>query len=235
MMRRALVGLLMVAGCGHVGYDEAPDAPADDGLDGAPADGADGGDDGGGLSPIHQYRFAGNYDDDYGGPPLTPVGGSLGADGYSFGANQGLGVAGAMPDSVYTIDFVFSFAEVDSWNKILDFKDLTTDEGFYTFNPNLQFVIVAGSEFSTGVTTLAADTLYQATLTRDAAGHVVGFLDRVEELKFDDTAGVATLPAPGAIAHFFVDDNATQGEASAGIVRRIRIWDTALTAEQIPP
>lgn len=221
--------LALAAGCGHIGYDPVdggPDAAlGDDGPDGTP-----------GLQPLHEYRLEGDYTDQYGGPDLTGVGGTFTAGGYQFGPNQGLGVAGAMPAEVYTVDLVFSFDNLDSWKKILDYKDLTTDEGFYTYNPNLQFVIVAGSEFATGADALAVNTTFQATITRDAAGVTTGYVDRAPQWQFTDTAGVATLLGPGAVVHFFVDDAATGGgEAAGGTVRRIRIWDRALTAAELLP
>ncbi len=228
MVRIALV-LALAAGCGRIGYDPvgdgATDGPGEDGPDGPP-----------GSQPLHEYRLEGDYTDVYGGPDLTGVGGSFVAGGYQFGPNQGLGVAGAMPAGVYTVDLVFSFDNLDSWKKIIDYKDLTTDEGFYTFNPNLQFVVVAGVTFATGSDTLAVNTTFQATITRDGGGVTTGYVDRVQQWQFDDTAGVATLLGPGAVVHFFVDDAATGGgEAAGGVVRRIRIWDRALTAAELTP
>ena len=104
---------------------------------------------------------------------------------------------------------LFDGKSLDGWKKIIDYKDKTTDEGFYTYNPNLQFVVVAGSVFSTGTTTLQPDVTYQATITRDAAGVTTGYIDRVQEWQFTDTAGVATLQGVTAPVHFFIDDNAT--------------------------
>ena len=223
--------LAAVAACGHVGYDPLADGGGDD------VDAPDGDGDGPpGLQPIHEWRLEGNYRDVYGGPDLSGIGGTFTAGGYHFGPNQGLGVFGAMPPSVYTVDFVFSFEALDGWKKIIDYKDKTTDEGFYTYNPNLQFVVVAGSVFSTGTTTLQPDVTYQATITRDGAGVTTGYIDRVQEWQFTDTAGVATLQGVTAPVHFFIDDNATGGgEAASGTVRRIRIYDVPLTAGQLQP
>ena len=65
---------------------------------------------------------------------------------------------------------------------------------------------------------------------------MVGYVDRVQVWQFTDTAGVATLLGPGATAAFFIDDTATgMAEAGAGTVRRIRIWDRALAAADLPP
>ncbi len=230
-MRSSSVGvacaLAIVAACGRVGYDPA-------------VDGASGGDDAlvdaDPLAPLHQYHLNGDYRDDFGGPDLVPAGGAFVAGGYRFGPNQGLSVTGAMPDQVYTVDLVFAFDTLVGWRKILDFKDLTTDEGYYTYDDISQFVIVAGSAFADGPHALAPATTYQMTITRDAAGTVVGYVDRSPVWTFVDSASVATLVAVGAPAHFFIDDNATgMSEAEGGTVRRIRIWDRALAAGEIPP
>lgn len=228
------VVLELVAACGRYGYDplaagDDTDAGDDDAGDGdAMADARDDG-------LIHDYRLNGDYTDELGGPDLTSVGGTLVAGGYQFGMNQGLGVIGAMPDSVYTVDIVFQFDDLTSWRKILDFKNYTSDDGYYTYDDKLQFVVVAGSVFATGPPRLTANTQFQATLTRDATGHVVGYVDRVLQFEFDDTAGVARLEAPGAVAHFFIDDTQTGGgEATGGLVRRIRMYDRALGASELP-
>lgn len=222
-----VLALALGAGCGHVGYDALADGGDDD-------DGADDIDTTGGLLPIHEYHFRGDYTDDYGGPPLTGHGGSFVAGGYQFGPNQGLSGDGILPGSVYTADFVFSFDALDGWKKILDYKDLGTDEGFYTFGDHIQFVVVAGSVFADGTTPITTGTQLQVTITRDAAGQVTGYLNLAQEFTFTDSAGVAELAGPGA--SFFIDDNATgMGEAAGGTVRRIRIYDVALTQAELQP
>lgn len=228
-----VVGLCTGA-CGRYGYDaiaSGDDVDAADDDDDAAA-GVDARSDG----LIHDYRLNGDYTDELGGPDLTGLGGTFVAGGYQFAANQGLGVLGAMPDSVYTVDIVFQFDSLAGWRKILDFKNYATDDGYYTYDDQLQFVVVAGSVFATGPHELAANTQLQSTLTRDATGHVIGYVNRVQAFEFDDTAGVARLEAPGAVAHFFVDDTATGGgESAGGIARRIRMYDRALAANELPP
>jgi hypothetical protein len=225
----ALLVAVMTAACGRIGYGD------DGGGDDVDADTTDADPDAIDLGPLHEYHFNGNYLDDKGGPAMVGRGGTFVAGGYQFAANQGLDVTGALPDRVYTVDIVFEFDDLVGWDKILDFKNLTTDEGYYTYDTSLQFVVVAGSTFATGPQGLPANTLMQTTLTRDAAGLTIGYVNRSQVFMFTDTAGVATLDAPGAIAHFFVDDTATgMGEATGGTVRRIMIWDRALTPSELP-
>jgi hypothetical protein len=68
----------------------------------------------------------------------VPAGGGFVADGYHFEANQGLSVTGAVPAEVYTVDLVFSYDAYSGWHKVLDFKDLATDEGYYTYEDRIR-------------------------------------------------------------------------------------------------
>jgi hypothetical protein len=228
-MTRAL--LLLVAACGRVGFDAAALARDASPADGTPNDAA-------GLQPTHRYPLNGNFADDFGGPALMPLagGGTLGASGYAFLKGNGLALANAVPASVYTIDIELSFDDLPAgaWRKIVDFKNLVTDEGLYTFGNAFQFVIVSGSGFATSPAILAPAVQFEATLTRDASGMVVGYVDRVSQISFADTNSVATFMAPTNVANFVIDDTATGGsEATSGVVREIRIWDVALTPAQI--
>lgn len=237
--------LIGAAACGRLAFDNAtpaqldgrtPDA-ADATIDAAPEIDARAPDDAAssGPIPIHEYRFENNLADERGGPTLVGLGGAFTADGYRFAANQGVVGALTLPPSVYTVDITFAFDTLASWRKILDFKGLGSDNGLYTFDTSLQFVVVAGSVFATSPPVLATATSARATLSRDAAGHVIGSVDGIPLFNFDDTDGVATLDASQS-ATFFIDDQVTgSGEASAGVVRRIRIYDAALNAGALGP
>jgi hypothetical protein len=229
-----------LAGCGRLGFD--PGSTSD-------ARRADGINDGSGIRPLHLYELNNSYADTYGGPSLVGAGGSFVANGYQFGANQGLSVDGALPLDVYTLDIDFSFDDVVLWQKILDYEGLTADEGLYVYEGALQFVIVSGASFMSSAPIIGATQRLRVTLTRDATRHVVGYLDRAPvaadpggnaappasptgRFEFDDTANEAQLS--GTVATFFIDDTPTgQIEASPGTVRRIAIYDIALTAAQV--
>jgi hypothetical protein len=89
---------------------------------------------------IHDYQLNGSFADGLGGPSLVPGGGTLGATGYAFDANQGLSLSNglAAPDH-YSIEIVFNFSELTSWRRIVDFKNRTSDTGLYNFQTSLQF------------------------------------------------------------------------------------------------
>ena len=231
-----------LVGCGRLGFGDVvptPDATGDAiGVD-AP-----------GLAPIHRYALAGTLADDYGGPALVDLGGTFVAGGYQFAANQGLRLDNAMPPTAYTVDLAFTFDQLTSWRKILDFDSLTQDTGLYTYESALQFVIVPEADFVTAQPTLTAGVQIHATLTRDAAGSFTAYLDGAPVLALRDAAPdpPATPPATsfafaddtavaalgGATAYFFTDDTTTTGgEASSGVARAIRIYEGALTPAQV--
>jgi hypothetical protein len=225
----ALAGALATTtGCGRLGFDAAQDRLLPDaGIPGADAVTSSG------PTPLHQYRFAGNYKDDYGGPPLVGFGGTFGAGGYEFAPDEGLIATGVVPRT-YTIDLEFAFDTVDSWRKIIDFRDLSTDEGLYVYDTCLQFVVVSGTTFQTSPPLLSPRTPARITLSRDAAGTVVGAINGLDVLTFADTAGVGAVQI-GAGTSFFVDDSVTNTEVSSGAVSRIRIYDAALDASTLGP
>ena len=226
MTRWGTALIAIAAGCGRLGF--APDEPA-------PVDAAAVAPDVAVPSPIHRYRLDGTYGDDYGGPSLVPQGGSFDTGGYRFGMNQGLGLSSAMPVAVYTIDIKIAFDMMAGWRKILDFKSLKDDSGLYVHNSTFAFVEDAGNQvFVSSPPLLTAGTPFEVTLTRYTDGTVIGYLNRSMQFSIADRLGAGTFSDPNAFADFGVDDMPTgQQEASSGEIREIRIWDVALSSDQI--
>jgi hypothetical protein len=81
------------------------------------------------------YELNGSYAESNGGPSLVPLGGTLGPTGYTFGVNTGLSLSGTGIFDAYSIDIRFFFydvsASINSFQKILDFKNRTSDSGLY--------------------------------------------------------------------------------------------------------
>lgn len=61
---------------------------------------------------------------------LTSNGGTLGATNYSFGPNQGPSLSNVLGDT-YTIEMRFTLDDVSGYSKLIDFKNLTSDNGLY--------------------------------------------------------------------------------------------------------
>lgn len=178
-------------------------------------------------TPSHQYRLDGSLADDMGGPALVAAGGTLGATGYSFGANQGL-VMDPSPGAVYTIDLLFHLDNVASgWRKVIDFKGLTSDNGMYTYTGQWDYCCSPRTVFGT----VDAGVDARLTLTRDAAGLASVYINGAL-LATSVDGGIGDFA--GNAARFFIDDfNTGQNEAGAGQVDYIRSFSTALSAAEV--
>lgn len=182
------------------------------------------------ATPTHQYKLDGTLTDDLGGPALVADGGTLDATGYSFGANQGLTLPLDL-GAAYTIDLRFHFDNVNSgWNKIVDYKTLTSDSGMYTLNGQWDYCCGGFGTGSFG--SVSAGTDARLTLTRSAAGAVTLYVNGVFGASTGNDGGIGDFT--GNSARFFIDDFATnQNEARSGRVDFIRVFDTVLDATEV--
>lgn len=181
------------------------------------------------ATPSHLYELNGSFSDTFAGPSLVSNGGTLGAGSYSFGANQGLSLDGALNANEYTIDISFKFDLTSGYRRILDFKDGTSDTGLYNLNTALNFFNVrsgAGGTFGDG-------QQVRVSVSRDAAGSFSGYVNGVFQFAFIDSGNLASFSATDQRARFFQDDNQVGGEASAGSVDYIAIYDRALSGAEI--
>lgn len=172
---------------------------------------------------IHQYRLNNSLADDFGGPSLVSNGGTLSSDRYVFGANQGLTLNENL-GSVYTIDFVYNFSNQSGFRKLIDFANRASDNGVYSYDGRATFYVSGG--FGGIGTQMQPDVDSQFTVTRDAAGNANAYVNKELVLSFLDSSNNLTF---GNVANFFIDDGVVGGEASAGEVDFIRIFDTALS------
>ena len=184
---------------------------------------------------IHDYELNGSFADSLGGPALAPAGGTLNATNYSFGANQGLSLSswltGSATSGNYSIETTFNFSNLSSFRKIIDFKDLTSDNGLYNLNTALNFFPEATGPSGA----FTANVNAHLVLTRDGGtNQVVGYVNGVQQISFTDSSSRATFTGTNNIIQFFKDDfNTGQTEASGGVVDFIRIYDSALTRLEV--
>lgn len=174
---------------------------------------------------VHTFLFNNSLADGTGSATMTANGGSLTATQYVFGANQGLTLTGAANSlSDYSIEMEFNLATVSGFNKILDFKNLTSDRGLYVAFGGIRFF-----DLATGGS-IAANTPVRVVLTRTAATDELRvFVNGATAFTVADPLGRGIFTGP---LQFFRDDNGGS-EASAGAVDLIRVYNGALTAAEV--
>src|SRR5262245_49511519 len=101
------------------------------------------------------YDLNGSLAEINGGPSLESYGGTLEPTGYRFGVNHGLSLSGTEISEVYSIEIRFYFDSVDAsfntYQRILDFKNRTSDSGFYSHNGRAEsFASVFTAPFLSG-------------------------------------------------------------------------------------
>lgn len=185
------------------------------------------------------YRFQNSLATSVGSAPaLTNLGANTfitaNVDGASrtvlrFPLNNGVALGQAssvIPNNVYTIVILFSFDIVNSWRRVIDFKNAAFDTGAYSLDGGLQFY----PDTPAGPTgSIRSNTFVQVVLTRDSSRNVTGYVNGVQQFSFIDTADNGALNAANVL-RFFRDDGT---EASAGSIARLRIYEVALSAAQV--
>jgi hypothetical protein len=214
---------------------------------------------------LHQYRLNQwtGLTDDFGGPNLTSHGGTYGTgpcattntcQGYTFGAGQGLSVAGALGASNeyannYSIVIDYFLDQTSSWQKAVDFQglcttDATCNSGIYaggTSPTNGRLRAYRDNGTSSNMTPAGSQlpgVASQVTLTRTAGGTFTVNDDGLEALLTDNGSDFV-FSGPDAVISFFMDElftpnpGGTSIDPATGFVDTIRIFGGALSAEQM--
>ena len=206
-------------------------------------------------APDAQYGF--------GGPGLDPTYATESVDGQprtvlTFTEPSGVRIQtnGVIAPDNYSAVFLVRFDDTggtgmipsvlpNTFRKILDFKNLSSDSGLYNQNGLLSFYDSAnlGSLAVAGMVEVP-DTYVQIVLTRDGATDLVAaYVDGTQAFSFTDTDDLAVINDPNStdeFLNFFIDDNidptvlpTSEFEGSSGAVSRIRLFDGALTSEEV--
>jgi Concanavalin A-like lectin/glucanases superfamily len=177
---------------------------------------------------IGDFRLDGNLTNSAGGAlSIANNGGSLGATGITFGANQGPTISGFSSPANYSVETSFRFDITGGYRRIMNFLNSTSDTGLYNLNGRLNFYNITTS----ATTPFAPNQLSNVVFTRDSSGNSVGYVNGTALISFTN-AGLTNIGFANVL-HMFVDDNAVGGEASPGFVDYIRIYDTALSASEV--
>jgi hypothetical protein len=202
---------------------------------------------------VHLYEFNTDLRDSIGSVPLLGNGGSVANGWLQFGPNQGPTLrAEASLAASYSIGLRFSLDSLrtyDNYIKLVDFGNRTSDDGLYLKYDCLKSLAAPVFYRSwpprqiAGSGEVLADTEVDLVLTRDAAhSRFTVYLDGEEALSFVDSSlkAVATVSANESLFEFFLDDLPSiaadcangRGDAVAGRLDEIRVWDGPLTADQ---
>lgn len=199
--------------------------------------------------PVASYEFNNTLASSVGGAPALVAVDPGGTSGfgtdlvfgvqqsvYNFaGARTGAGQAGLSlnaqgllgSSSVYTMEIVFKFTEgAGAWRRILDVQGRQSDNGFYVDYDNKLSVypVAGGAGFSN-------DTDHNVVLVAND-GLVSFYLDGGVQA----SAYTAVMNADLGLFNFFLDNivGPAQEEYASGSVARIRLYDVALSATDIP-
>jgi hypothetical protein len=185
---------------------------------------------------IHDYTLNNTFTDTLGGPALVGNGGTLTSTGYVFAPNQGLSLS--LPNSVntsnYSILIDFNIVNIGYYRKLVDFKELSSDNGFYSFEGALNFY--SSQPVATGPgNPITPNTNVRVALTRDSAtSEFAGYINGIQQFSFNDVNNDAVFNGPNNMAWFFRDDVVTGTlESSTGFVDRIRFYDGVLSSSEV--
>lgn len=146
---------------------------------------------------------------------------------YRFEKNSGLQfnntAANNFLGNTYTIEIFFVFDEMNSWKRVVDWKNRKSDGGAYVFNGQLNFYPIVYS----GTAPVQAGKYSYYVVTRDASGNVLIYTDGDEFITFNDANGAAVLDTANVL-NFFQDDLMIQNEASPGAVAKINLYNYAV-------
>jgi len=165
------------------------------------------------------------------GSSVFTVDGRTGTTVLRFAGGGGLALAPTtrvVGSSEYTIEVLFRLDLLTGYRKIIDFREGAADAGLYLLDGCLTFF----PREQGALTKIGSNSYVQIVLTRDAADRVVGYVDGVRQFAFNDRGGLAKVGGSDGL-RFFVDDATTTGEHSSGSVSQIRLFDQALTANEV--
>lgn len=176
------------------------------------------------ASPLKVVGDAGEFIQD-----VLPELGNAKRPVYKFPANSGLQFnnkeAYGLLNGSYTIEVYFRLAELDSWKRVLDFKNRTSDNGCYIYEGKLNFF-----NFATGEKAPVKPGEYvHYVFSKDIETHQIKmYVDGESKVEFIDPGTEATL-SEDQVLNFFQDDLIVGKEASAGAVALIRLYNRVMT------
>ncbi|MEI7581997.1 OmpA family protein [Runella sp.] len=144
---------------------------------------------------------------------------------YAFEKNCGLQfdnrAANGFLGGSYTIEIYFRFLALDSWKRVIDFKNRKSDNGCYVYEGKLNFY-----NFAMGTKAPVNPNEYtHYVVSRDAKTQQLKmYVDGESKVQFTDKFDQGVIDDDGVL-NFFFDDLIVKEEASEGAVAMIKIYD----------
>jgi hypothetical protein len=152
---------------------------------------------------------------------------------YRFKKNWGFqfnnALAGNFLDSTYTIELYFKFDDVDGWNRVIDWKNRTTDDGAYVYYGDLGFYNFSRSD---STTVMAGDYTYFVVTRNGVTKNLWMYSDAKNEVNFIDAEDAGVIDT-SHVLNFFRDDLIVQNEASSGTVALLNIYNYLLDSATV--
>jgi outer membrane protein OmpA-like peptidoglycan-associated protein len=148
---------------------------------------------------------------------------------YQFENNSGLQFnnieAKGFLSKSFTIEIYFKMAELDSWKRVLDFKNRKSDYGSYIYDGKLNFYDYAIGEKAP----VRANQYVHYVYSRDFETKMIKmYINGQSKLEFKDPGSEGMLDQD-QVLNFFQDDLVANHEASAGSIALIRVYDRVMT------
>ncbi|MFN4147192.1 MAG: OmpA family protein [Runella sp.] len=152
---------------------------------------------------------------------------------YAFDKNCGLQfdnrAAGNFLGQSYTIEIYFRFTALDSWKRVIDFKNRKSDNGCYIYDGKLNFY-----SFALGTKAPVRPNEYtHLVVVRDNTSQQLRmYIDGESKIEFTDRTQEGVIDQDGVL-NFFFDDLIVKDEASEGAVALLKIYDRVLEPASI--
>jgi len=114
------------------------------------------------------------------------------------------------------------------FSKYIDVANGSVDYGLYDRNEVLGYYTVAAGAYQ-----LIAYDYEDIAISRDATGRLKGYLNGMPQFSGDDSATRYGVITAANTLRFFVDDSVQGTEQSDGAVARLRIWNAALSDQEV--
>jgi len=152
---------------------------------------------------------------------------------YRYEANSGVQFNNAAANNfikeTYTIELYFKFDELQSWKRVVDWKNRKTDWGAYVFNGQLNFYNII---YSNEAPVVPGEYTYYVITREGSTKDVIIYTDAKNEIEFTDFSDDAVIDGDGVL-NFFYDDLVVQGEASSGTVALLKLYNSSLDSNTV--